>query len=212
MRPLEPNPIQNRIMNGLSSLASQFTSPSTSIRSSAFSSEAHYFEETINPSSVRSFLDASDIQQKSKGMKWLLAMMSKGTNVSDFFSAVVKNVQIKSVEVKKMVYMYLVSYADHDKECRELALLSINNFQKDLAASNQLIRALALRVLSSIRVADILQIQILAVKKCTLDSSPYVRKVSYYYHMHIYMLVACLTSIPKSNAVRCQRPPQAIQH
>jgi len=53
-----------------------------------------------------------------------------------------------------MVYMYLVHYADATVTCRELALLSIHSFQKDLAAANQLIRALALRVMTSIRVSS----------------------------------------------------------
>ncbi|EGB09559.1 hypothetical protein AURANDRAFT_24528 [Aureococcus anophagefferens] len=97
-------------------------------------------------------------------------------DASDFFSDVVKNVVAKSVEVKKMVYMYLSHYCDANHACREMALLSINSFQKDLAASNQLIRAMALRVMTSIRVADIIQIQLLAVRKCASDSSPYVRK------------------------------------
>merc|ERR1719409_11689 len=109
-------------------------------------------------------------------MKWLLAMMSKGRDASKFFSDVVKNVVVKSVEVKKMVYMYLSHYCDFNHQCRELALLSINSFQKDLAASNQLVRAMALRVMTSIRVPDVIQIQLLAVKKCAGDSSPYVRK------------------------------------
>merc|ERR1719171_976820 len=109
-------------------------------------------------------------------MKWLLAMMSKGRDASEFFSDVVKNVVAKSVEVKKMVYMYLSHYCDFNHQCRELALLSINSFQKDLAASNQLVRAMALRVMTSIRVPDVIQIQLLAVKKCAGDSSPYVRK------------------------------------
>ena len=75
-----------------------------------------------------------------------------------------------------MVYMYLSHYCDFNHQCRELALLSINSFQKDLAASNQLVRAMALRVMTSIRVPDVIQIQLLAVKKCAGDSSPYVRK------------------------------------
>ena len=37
-----------------------------------------------------------------------------------------KNVVAKSVEVKKMVYMYLSHYCDFNHQCRELALLSIN--------------------------------------------------------------------------------------
>ena len=58
---------------------------------------------------------------------------------------------------------------DFNADCRELALLSINSFQKDLAATNQLIRALALRVMTGIRVHDIIQIQMIAVKKCAGD-------------------------------------------
>ena len=109
-------------------------------------------------------------------MKWLLAMLSKGKNVSEFFPDVVKNVVVKSIEVKKMVYRYLVHYADYDSMCREIALLSINSFQQDMNGANQLIRGLALRVMTSIRVPDIIQIQLLAARKCAADSSPYVRK------------------------------------
>eukprot|EP00536_Pseudo-nitzschia_multiseries_P016389 jgi/Psemu1/221169/e_gw1.1098.11.1 len=109
-------------------------------------------------------------------MKWLLASISKGKDVSDFYPHVVKLVGAVSLEVRKMVYMYLVQYADHDDTTRNLSLLSINAFQKGLSDSEQLIRALALRVLSSIRINDILQIQILNVQKCATDSSPYVRK------------------------------------
>lgn len=96
--------------------------------------------------------------------------------MSDFFPHVVKLVGSSSLEIRKMVYMFLVHYADHNVSCRELALLSINSFQRGLSDSEQWIRALALRVLTSIRVADVLQIQILAVQTCGRDKSPYVRK------------------------------------
>ena len=85
---------------------------------------------------VPSSLAHQDVD-KLKGMKWLLAMVSKGRDVSEFFSDVVKNMAVRSVEVKKMVYIYLVHYADNDAQCRELALLSINSFQNDLRGSNQ---------------------------------------------------------------------------
>jgi hypothetical protein len=109
-------------------------------------------------------------------MKLLLAMLSKGKDVPEFFPDVVKNVVVKSIEVKKMVYIYLVHYADFNDSCREMALLSINSFQRDMSGTNPLIRGLALRVMTSIRVLDIIQIQLLAVRKCATDSSPYVRK------------------------------------
>jgi len=144
--------------------------------------DAQYWEETISPTTIRNELSASDPSNPnstpvlSRGMKWLLASISKGRDVSDFYPHVVKLVGANSLEVRKMVYMYLVQYADHDATTRELSLLSINAFQRGLSDEEQLIRALALRVLSSIRINDILQIQILAVQKCASDTSPYVRK------------------------------------
>lgn len=45
-------------------------------------------------------------------MKMLLAMMSKGRDVPEFFPDVVKNVVVKNIEVKKMVYIYLVRFLE----------------------------------------------------------------------------------------------------
>lgn len=144
------------------------------------SGDAHFFEENMNLDRIRKLLDnklgVAGHAEKLEAMKALLASISKGEDVSMFFADVVKNVIVASVEVKKLVYMYLVHYADANSQCRELALLSINSFQKDLADQNQLIRALALRVMTSIRVRDIMQIQLIAIRKCAADSSAYVRK------------------------------------
>ena len=60
--------------------------------------------------------------------------------MSKFFPYVVKNVIVKSVELKKLVYMFLTHYADSSAECRELALLSINSFQKDMTDKNPVSR------------------------------------------------------------------------
>ena len=98
--------------------------------------------------------------------------------------------QVKAVEVKKLVYTYLVHHADANAACRELALLAINSFQRDLSDPNQLIRALALRVLCSIRVREIVQIQLMSVKKCASDNSPYVRKTSAHSIGKIYQIDA----------------------
>ena len=145
--------------------------------------DAQFFEESIAPSTVRTQLavtgdlsNASTTLNLIKGMKWLLANMSKGRNVSDFMPHVVKLVGAPSLEVRKMVYIYLARYANHDAQCREMALLSINAFQRGLADREPLLRSLALRVLTCMDVPDVLQLQILGVRTCCKDSSPYVRK------------------------------------
>lgn len=92
-----------------------------------------------------------------------------------FFSAVVKNVANTSLEVKKLVYIYLVHYAEAEPD---LALLSINAIQKSLTDSNPQVRAMALRTMSGIRVPVISQIVSLAIKRGCADMSPHVRKTA----------------------------------
>eukprot|EP00013_Stygamoeba_regulata_P015458 CAMPEP_0177669180 /NCGR_PEP_ID=MMETSP0447-20121125/23279_1 /TAXON_ID=0 /ORGANISM="Stygamoeba regulata, Strain BSH-02190019" /LENGTH=1036 /DNA_ID=CAMNT_0019175981 /DNA_START=170 /DNA_END=3280 /DNA_ORIENTATION=+ len=131
--------------------------------------------EADNSDEINKLLDSKERSHKLEGMKKLIAMICKGQDVSKSFPAVVKNVIVKDTEVKKLVYIYLVHYAEVEPDS---ALLSINNFQKDLNDQNQLIRAQALRVMSSIRVKVITQIILLAIQKCVNDSSAYVRKAA----------------------------------
>ncbi|XP_073960516.1 AP-3 complex subunit beta-1-like [Choristoneura fumiferana] len=112
-------------------------------------------------------------------------MIAKGRDASDLFPAVVKNVVSKNIEVKKLVYVYLVRYAE---EQQDLALLSISTFQRALKDPNQLIRAGALRVLSSIRVPMIVPIVMLAIRDSAADMSPYVRKTAAHAIPKLYSL------------------------
>lgn len=92
-----------------------------------------------------------------------------------FFSAVVKNVASASLEVKKLVYIYLVHHAEAEPD---MALLSINAIQKSLTDSNPQVRTMALRTMSGIRVPVISQIVSLAIKRGCGDMSPHVRKAA----------------------------------
>lgn len=122
-------------------------------------------------------------------------MMARGRDVSSFYPFVLRNSASPSLvssaaagpggkggalpgslELKKHTYSFLVANADANASCRELSLLAINSFQRDLADSSPLVRALALRVLCSIRAAEVGPIQTLALRKACSDSSPFVRK------------------------------------
>lgn len=108
-------------------------------------------------------------------MKRVIELISLGKDASTFFADVVKNVGASLLEVRKLVYLYLVHYAE---DGQDLALLAINSFQKDMSDSSQHIRALSLRVLSSIRVKVILQVVIHAIDKSAKDASAYVRRAA----------------------------------
>ena len=93
-------------------------------------SDAKYFSEgNTKVAELRKMLDSKINKERLEAMKRLIAMITLGRDASQFFPDVVKNIIIKHVEIKKLVYMFLIHYAE---ENQELALLSINSFQKDL--------------------------------------------------------------------------------
>ncbi|XP_044132040.1 AP-3 complex subunit beta-1 isoform X2 [Bufo gargarizans] len=134
---------------------------------------------------LKQMLESNKDSSKLEAMKRIIGMISAGKNASELFPAVVKNVASKNLEIKKLVYVYLVRYAE---EQQDLALLSIATFQRGLKDPNQLIRASALRVLSSIRVPIIVPIMMLAIKEAAADLSPYVRKTAAHAIQKLYSL------------------------
>eukprot|EP00735_Rhodelphis_limneticus_P008848 TRINITY_DN2324_c0_g1::TRINITY_DN2324_c0_g1_i1::g.20669::m.20669 TRINITY_DN2324_c0_g1::TRINITY_DN2324_c0_g1_i1::g.20669 ORF type:complete len:858 (+),score=244.39,sp/Q7YRF1/AP3B1_CANLF/39.46/1e-148,Adaptin_N/PF01602.15/9.5e-113,HEAT_2/PF13646.1/0.00065,HEAT_2/PF13646.1/1.7e+03,HEAT_2/PF13646.1/5.9,HEAT_2/PF13646.1/65,Cnd1/PF12717.2/6.2e-05,Cnd1/PF12717.2/10,Cnd1/PF12717.2/90,HEAT/PF02985.17/1.6e+02,HEAT/PF02985.17/2.3,HEAT/PF02985.17/1.1e+02,HEAT/PF02985.17/3.6e+02,HEAT_EZ/PF13513.1/65,HEAT_EZ/P len=140
------------------------------------SGDSRYLETSqIKIDQIVNDLGKPNPKDKLDALSHLLGFIIMGRDASMFYPDVVKNVICPNIEVKKLVYAYLVHYSERKPE---IALLSINSFQKDLADSNQWIRAMALRVMSSIRVPVILQLVILAISRCTKDVSPYVRKTA----------------------------------
>ena len=115
-----------------------------------------------------------------KALKYIFVAMSKGKNdmAMEFYNVILlKLIHINNYEIRKMVYIYILHYANYNSTTRDLSLLSINTFQKGLQDIDPMIRALALRVLTSIQLLDILPIQILAISKHVhSDTSVHVRQ------------------------------------
>uniref|UniRef100_A0A7N8Y1L4 AP-3 complex subunit beta n=1 Tax=Mastacembelus armatus TaxID=205130 RepID=A0A7N8Y1L4_9TELE len=162
--------------------AGQETTPTSSSTGASFGLFSADFKKNDD---LKEMLESNKESLKLEAMKRIVGLIAKGRNASDLFPAVVKNVASKNIELKKLVYVYLVRYAE---EQQDLALLSISTFQRALKDPNQFIRASALRVLSSIRVPIIVPIMMLAIKEAAADLSPYVRKTSAHAIQKLYSL------------------------
>ena len=77
------------------------------------------------------------------------------------------------MEVKKLVYLYLINYA---KSNPDLTIMAVNSFVKDSEHASPLIRALAIRTMGCIRVEKIVEYLAPPLKKALGDDDPYVRK------------------------------------
>lgn len=105
----------------------------------------------------------------------ILQLMSKGEDVTEYFPEIVKNSAAQTLEIRKLVYIYLLRYAERESD---LALLSINAIQKSLGDQNPQIRAMAIKVLSGIKVPSIAPIVLLAIRKSIVDLSAVVRRAA----------------------------------
>lgn len=142
---------------------------------SARSASSRITAKTLPVAHIKKLLDSRNDREVLDGLRRVIGMMYRSQPCLPFFSSVVKNVASPNIEIKKLVYIYLLSHAEAEPD---LALLSINTIQKSLSDSNPQVRALALKTMSGIRVPVISQIVSLAIKKGLGDMSPYVRKAA----------------------------------
>lgn len=124
---------------------------------------------------VRAKLESTHDVDRLDGMKSVVAMISKGRDATPYLASVFKLSSTTSLEVRKLVYLVVLRYAPLHPD---LALLSINSFQRDLTDPNPLIRGMALRTLSGIQLDTVSEIVMLAVSKAIRDPHPYVRRIA----------------------------------
>ena len=133
----------------------------------------------------RKKLHSLDVSEVTNAMKCVIAAMTIGTDVSMLFPDVISCIHDKTLELKKLVYLfsfcvrftcrYLINYA---RAKPELIILAVNTFVRDCEDPNPLIRALALRTMACIRVKKIVEYLIMPLGKCIDDVDPYVRKTA----------------------------------
>ncbi|XP_062561084.1 AP-1 complex subunit beta-1 isoform X1 [Armigeres subalbatus] len=124
---------------------------------------------------LKSELNNDKKEKKKEAVKKVIASMTVGKDVSALFPDVVNCMQTDNLELKKLVYLYLMNYA---KSQPDMAIMAVNTFVKDCEDTNPLIRALAVRTMGCIRVDKITEYLCEPLRKCLKDEDPYVRKTA----------------------------------
>lgn len=76
---------------------------------------------------LKSELNSEYRHHRKDAVKKVIANMTVGKDVSGLFPDVLKNMQTEDLELKKLVYLYLMNYA---KTQPELVILAVNTFVK----------------------------------------------------------------------------------
>eukprot|EP00057_Strongylocentrotus_purpuratus_P018226 XP_011672700.1 PREDICTED: AP-1 complex subunit beta-1 [Strongylocentrotus purpuratus] len=140
-------------------------------------SDSKYFTTTKKGEiyELKADLNSDKKEKKKEAVKKVIASMTVGKDVSSLFPDVVNCMQTDNLELKKLVYLYLMNYA---KSQPDMAIMAVNTFVKDCEDPNPLIRALAVRTMGCIRVDKITEYLCEPLRKCLKDEDPYVQKTA----------------------------------
>ncbi|OII76433.1 AP-2 complex beta subunit protein [Cryptosporidium andersoni] len=140
-------------------------------------SDRRYFQSTKRGEiqELKDELHSANKDRKKEAVKKVIAAMTIGKDVSSLFPDVVNCMQTGCIELKKLVYLYVINYA---KVQPKLAILAVNTFFKDSMDPNPLIRSLAIRTMGYIRLEQITEYLVEPLRRCCNDQDPYVRKTA----------------------------------
>ena len=115
--------------------------------------------------------------KQKTAIRKIISAMTIGRDVSKLFPNVIKCIITSDLELKKLVYLYLINYA----RVKPLeTLLAVNALKRDSSDFNlnPLTRALAVRTMGCLGVEEIMQFLCSPLKDALNDKDPYVRKTA----------------------------------
>lgn len=146
--------------------------------SSASSGGNVYFQNSRNTeiSEIQAELNSMKVDQQKEAMKQIIASMTIGKDVSSLFPHVVKCMRTTNIELKKLIYLYIINYA---KAKPDLTFLAVAAFHSDAVnKTSPILRALAVRTMGCIRVNMIVSYICDTLTNCLKDEDAYVRKTA----------------------------------
>ncbi|TIB05244.1 hypothetical protein E3P96_01288 [Wallemia ichthyophaga] len=108
-------------------------------------------------------------------LKKILANVTMGYDLSGIYKDVVQHLSVKDIQIKKLIYSYLATYAKHRPD---LIHHPVSLLLNDCADRNPLLRSLALRTMSYIQLPYVAHSLMDPLRHCLSDADPYVRKTA----------------------------------
>lgn len=121
---------------------------------------------------------------KKIALKKIVANMTMSNNdMVALFPDIIACMQLPSLEIKKMCFLFLVNYS---RMKPEIALQALPILTEDMEDTSPLVRALALRTISYIHVKEFVEGTVAPLKKLLTDEDPYVRKTAAFCVAKVY--------------------------
>ncbi|KAH0793568.1 Adaptin N terminal region family protein [Histomonas meleagridis] len=135
---------------------------------------------------LRDKLTSSYPKERKEAVSAVISKMRAGENVQPLFSDMLCCAKTNDLELKKLVYLYLVSYSSTEPE---QSIMIVNTFIQDAVDENPLVRALAVRTMCRIKIESVAEHMIVPLKKALQDEHPYVRKTAAISVVKLYEII-----------------------
>lgn len=100
-------------------------------------------------------LDDNNLDVRWQTMRRIISGMTLGKDVSILFPYIIKNIETPNLELKKLIYLYVINHA---KYYPDISLMAVNSFQKDSQdKQNPFTRGLAIRTMSCLKIKEIME-------------------------------------------------------
>lgn len=124
---------------------------------------------------LRNMLDSNSPLDRKHAAKRVLNLMRSGENVGSLFASMLRCVKTTDLQLKKLIYLYLVTYSQQEPE---QSIMVVNTLIQDSTDFNPIIRALAVRTMCRIKLDTVAEYMIVPLKNALADKDPYVRKTA----------------------------------
>lgn len=149
------------------------------IRGSAF------FNRSVDAGMIREDLLSQEMNRQLNAVKQVLAFMTIGKDMSMHFNDVANLLSTTNLQLKKLVYLYLIQ---NSKSHPEKAVLQAGTFAHDMQHESPLVRGMALRTMSSMGIVAMTDFLTNPTLRCLRDADPYVRRTAVFAALKLFAM------------------------
>lgn len=131
-----------------------------------------YSSSLLKNLDIEYLLNSNNVADNLKALKYLVSLICNNKDVSQYFEQVIKHACSTNTELRVLVYSYVI------KNCLlnpDLSVLIISSIQKDLRNDNSLMRAMAIKYLSSLPIPIISPVISASIEQCVNDLNYHVK-------------------------------------
>lgn len=74
---------------------------------------------------IKNQLNSTNLEERRVAVRRIISGMTLGKDVSVLFPLIIKNMETQNMELKKLIYLYIINYA---RQYPDMTIMAVNSF------------------------------------------------------------------------------------